>query len=116
MCGFTTRRAGRGSALASLVEEADRHSGPMPVPTLLLRASTLVNSTEEVKARFPNIEVQEIEGAHFLQLERPHEVNDAIRNFIRGVPMDSHAESPGKSHADPPQDLPKGPPREPDND
>jgi pimeloyl-ACP methyl ester carboxylesterase len=71
------------TALASLVAEAHLHEGPMPVPTLLLRASTRVNSTEEVKARFPNIEVQEIEGAHFLQLERPKEVNDAIRDFIR---------------------------------
>lgn len=72
------------SALASLFEEAGKHSGAMPVPTLFLRASTLINSADEIKARFPNIEVREIEGAHFSQLERPKEVNDAIRNFIRG--------------------------------
>ena len=73
------------TALASLVEEAEKHSGPMPVPTLFLRAATNVNSADEIKARYRNIEIREIEGAHFLQLERPKEVNDAIRDFIRGL-------------------------------
>lgn len=70
------------TALASLFEEADKHSGDMPAPTLFLRAATAVNSADEIKARFPNIELAEIDGAHFLQLEHPAEVNEAIRGFI----------------------------------
>jgi len=70
------------TALASLVEEAEKHSGPMPVPTLFLRAATNVSSADEIKSRFPNIELAEIGGAHFLQLEHPAEVNSAIRGFI----------------------------------
>ena len=71
------------TALASLLEEADKHSGAMPVPTLFLRAATNVNSADEIKARFPNIELAEIDGAHFLQLEHPEEVNEAIRGFLK---------------------------------
>ena len=70
------------SALASLFKETHTHEGPMPVPTLVLRAATFRNSPEELQARFPNIELQEIDAAHFLQLERPEEVNKAIRGFI----------------------------------
>jgi pimeloyl-ACP methyl ester carboxylesterase len=69
------------TALASLFAETHLHEGPMPVPTLFLRASTNVNSADEIKTRFPNIEIREIEGAHFLQLERPKEVNEAIGAF-----------------------------------
>lgn len=70
------------TALASLMKEAEKHSGDMPTPTLFLRAATAVNKADEIKDRFPNIELTEIDGAHFLQLERPEEVNKAIRGFI----------------------------------
>ena len=70
------------TAMANLLDEAEKHSGDMPVPTLCLQAAAGGTPAHEIKARFPNIELAEIDGAHFLQLERPAEVNDAIRGFI----------------------------------
>ncbi|MCH8813719.1 MAG: alpha/beta hydrolase [Chloroflexi bacterium] len=70
------------TAMGSIWEEAEKHSGDMPVPTLFLLAATTTGAADKIKARFPNIELEEIDAAHFLQLERPKEVNDAIRGFI----------------------------------
>lgn len=73
------------TALSSLIEEMGCEGCSVPVPTLMLRASTLVNPADELQQRFPGIEVREIEGAHFLQLEHPDEVNAAIQVFIDGL-------------------------------
>lgn len=70
------------TAIASLFEEMSREGCAVPVPTLMLRASSLANPAEELIERYPGIVVKEIEGAHFLQLEHPDEVNAAIRGFI----------------------------------
>lgn len=73
------------TAMASLVEEMGAPGGPVPVPTLHLRASTFINPADELRERHPGIEVREIEGAHFLQLERPTEVNAAVREFVESL-------------------------------
>lgn len=73
------------TALASLIEETGKLSGPVPVPTLHLRASTHVSSAEDIRERHPGIEVRELDGTHFLQIEHPDEVNSAIRGFLQKV-------------------------------
>lgn len=73
------------TALASLAEEMAAPGGPVPVPTLHLRAATNINSADEIRERHPGIEVLEMDAAHFLQMERPVEVNAAIRGFIEGL-------------------------------
>jgi pimeloyl-ACP methyl ester carboxylesterase len=77
------------TALVSLVEEMSRDGCPVPVPTLMIRASTLVNSPDDLLDRFPGLEVREIAGAHFLQLERPDEVNNAIREFLARLEVEA---------------------------
>jgi pimeloyl-ACP methyl ester carboxylesterase len=70
------------SALESLLHEAGTYAGPSPVPTLCLLAATSIYAPDAIKERYPNVEVRQIDAAHFLQLERPTEVNEAIREFL----------------------------------
>ena len=46
--------------------------------------STPVTGSEVIARLIPNAELKIVDGAgHFVQLERPDEVNDAIRGFLR---------------------------------
>lgn len=70
------------TALESLLEDASAFEGPMPVPALYLLAATSVYTADAIKERYPDLEVKQIDAAHFLQLERPEEVNAAVREFL----------------------------------
>lgn len=73
------------TAMESLLEDASAFEGPMPVPALYLIAATSVYSPDAIKERYPNLELKQIDAAHFLQLERPDDVNAAIWEFLAGL-------------------------------
>ena len=52
--------------------------------------STPSTASEVIAGSIPEARCIEIDGAgHFVQLERPDEVNDAIREFVSHVPVES---------------------------
>ncbi len=73
------------SALGSTVAPENIAPGPIPVPTLFMRASTQISSADDVRSRYPGVEVQDIDAAHFLQMENPEAFNDVLRRFIEEV-------------------------------
>jgi pimeloyl-ACP methyl ester carboxylesterase len=70
------------TAIASLLDEKVMQPGAPPVPTLFLRASTQFASEEELRERYPGIDVHTLEAAHFVQLEKPDETNTLIDRFL----------------------------------
>jgi pimeloyl-ACP methyl ester carboxylesterase len=74
------------SALASTFETSARLRGPLPVPSLFIRAATQYASADQIREHIPAIEVAEIDCAHFVQLFSPGETNQAIRRFLEGLP------------------------------
>src|SRR5437867_1059857 len=59
------------TALASTLSEESMPAGPIPVPSLFVRAATLPASEDELKARYPGMEVVTVDAAHFVQMEKP---------------------------------------------
>ncbi len=73
------------TALSDLLSPANVAGGPIPVPTLFVRASTQISSAEDITARYPGIQVREVDAAHFLMLENPAEFNALLHRFIEEV-------------------------------
>lgn len=73
------------SAIESLLDETNLPSGTIPVPALFVRAAMHVASADEIRARYPGIEVAEVDCAHFVQLERPAEFNAILSQFLEGL-------------------------------
>jgi len=73
------------TALSDTLSPENLVPGPIPVPALFARASTQISSAEEIKARYPGVQVQDIDAAHFLQMENPEAFNELLRRFIEEV-------------------------------
>jgi pimeloyl-ACP methyl ester carboxylesterase len=74
------------TALASAFEASATLRGPLPVPSLFIRAATQYASAEQIREHIPTIAIAEIQCAHFVQLFSPDETNRAIRKFLESVP------------------------------
>ena len=74
------------TALASSFSEENLTFGPLPVPSLFVRAATLPATEDELKERYPGMEVVSVDAAHFIQLEKPEELNAILRRFIGALP------------------------------
>jgi pimeloyl-ACP methyl ester carboxylesterase len=70
------------TAIASTVAPESRAAGPIPVPALFIRAATQLGSAEQLRARYPGLEVADVQAAHFLQMEKPEETNRIIEQFL----------------------------------
>jgi pimeloyl-ACP methyl ester carboxylesterase len=73
------------TAIASVFDEMAK-PGPLPVPSLFIRAATQYATPEQIKELMPGIEVAEVDAPHFLQLEKPEETNRIIRDFVGSLP------------------------------
>lgn len=73
------------TALASTLDAEHDVPGPVPVPSLFIRASTHLASEDALQSRFPGMKVVTVPCAHFVQLERPTETNDLIKRFLEGL-------------------------------
>jgi pimeloyl-ACP methyl ester carboxylesterase len=74
------------TAIESVFARREQEPGPLPVPSLFIRAATQYATPEQIRAQLPGIEVAEVDCAHFLQLEKPEETNQLIRNFVEALP------------------------------
>lgn len=73
------------TALSDLLSHENVAAGPIPVPTLFVRASTQISSAEDITTRYPGIQVREVDAAHFLMLENPAEFNALLHRFIEEI-------------------------------
>lgn len=70
------------SALESTLAEENMVPGPLPVPSLYIRASTQLASAEEIRERYHGMRVEEFDAAHFLHMERPKEFNALLARWL----------------------------------
>jgi pimeloyl-ACP methyl ester carboxylesterase len=73
------------SAIESTLAPESCVAGPIPVPAVFLRAVNLFASGDQLRERYPGMEVQEFDCSHFVQMERPAETNAAIEKFVEQV-------------------------------
>lgn len=73
------------SALESTLSEENMPAGPLPVPALYVRAATQMASADELRGRYPGMVVEEIDSAHFLQMEKPAAFNEMLGQFLEGL-------------------------------
>ncbi len=74
------------SAIESTLSPESCVPGPIGVPAVFLRAANLFATAEQLKERYPGLEVAEFDCSHFVQMERPTETNAAITKFIEALP------------------------------
>ena len=70
------------TALASTLSDENCPPGPLPVPSLFVRAATFLGTEDELRQRYPGLEVVEVDAAHFLHMEKPAEFNSILRRFL----------------------------------
>ena len=73
------------TALVSTLAPENMPAGPIPVPAMFVRAATQTAGADEIRARYPGIEVAEVDAAHFLQMEKPEETNRILSRFLEGI-------------------------------
>ena len=73
------------TALESTLAAENMPAGPIPVPAMFVRAATQTASADEIRARYPGIEVAEVDAAHFLQMEKPEATNRILSRFLEGI-------------------------------
>jgi pimeloyl-ACP methyl ester carboxylesterase len=73
------------TAIASTLSEENYPPGPVPVLSLFVKAATLQATEEQLKERYPGMEVASVDAGHFIQLEKPAELNTLISDFLEKV-------------------------------
>ena len=70
------------TAIDSTISAESMVPGPIPVPSLYIRAATAYATEDQVRERYPGLEVHTVESAHFIQMEKPTETNALIAAFL----------------------------------
>jgi pimeloyl-ACP methyl ester carboxylesterase len=70
------------TAIRSTLSEENYPPGPMPVPSLFVKAATLQATEEQIKERYPGMEVVSMDAAHFCHMEKPEEFNAILSRFL----------------------------------
>jgi pimeloyl-ACP methyl ester carboxylesterase len=73
------------TALPSTLDEANYPPGPVPVPSLFVKAATLQATEEQIKERYPGMEVVSFDAGHFVHMEKPQEFNTIISKWLEKV-------------------------------
>lgn len=74
------------TALADTISEHNMPGGPVPVPSLFVRAATLPATEDELTTRYPGMQVETVDAAHFIQMEKPAEFNAILKRFLEKLP------------------------------
>lgn len=69
--------------MKSILNEENKPAGPLPVPSLFIRAEEPSLATEDgLRERYPGMSVISVPAAHFVQMEQPAATNNIIRDFL----------------------------------
>jgi len=79
----TPQRVMQTAFASTILEESP--PGPVPVPSLFVRAATLRATEEQIKERYPGMEVVSMDTAHFVHMEKPQEFNEILSRFLEKV-------------------------------
>jgi pimeloyl-ACP methyl ester carboxylesterase len=70
------------TALADTIAPENQQPGPIPVPSIFIRAETQFASEDDLRSRFPGLGVITVPSAHFVQMEQPAATNNIISDFL----------------------------------
>jgi pimeloyl-ACP methyl ester carboxylesterase len=73
------------TAFASTLSEENYPAGPLPVPSLFIRAATLQATEEQIKQRYPGMEVVSMDTGHFNHMEKPEEFNEIVSRWLEKI-------------------------------
>lgn len=73
------------TALEDTIRSQNMSPGTIPVPALYIRAATAFAEEEELRDRYPGLDVVTADCAHFVMLERPAETNELIDKFVEAL-------------------------------
>jgi len=70
------------TAMKDLLSATNQSVGPIPVPSLFIRAQTASASEDQLRDAFPGMGVITVPAAHFVQMEQPAATNNIISDFL----------------------------------
>lgn len=70
---------------SSLLSEENIPKGDIPVPSLSIRAKTHLATEDQLRERYPGMEVITVDCGHMIQMEKPQEFNRILRAFLEGL-------------------------------
>lgn len=70
------------TALRSALSPENQKAGPIPVPSLFIRAQTAYATEEQMREHVPGMGVITVPAAHFVQMEQPAATNNIISDFL----------------------------------
>lgn len=70
------------TALASALSPENQGAGPIPVPSLFIRAQTQYATEDQLRERYPGMSIITVPAAHFVQMEQPAATNNIIADFL----------------------------------
>ncbi|HEV8574674.1 MAG TPA: alpha/beta hydrolase [Dehalococcoidia bacterium] len=73
------------TALVSTLSEENYPPGPVPIPSLFVKAATLQVTEEQIKERYPGMEVVSMDTGHFNHMEKAEEFNAILSRFLENV-------------------------------
>ena len=73
------------TAIASTIDEANYPPGAVLVPSLFVKAATLQATEDQIKERYPGMEVVSMDAGHFVHMEKPVEFNTILSRFLEGL-------------------------------
>lgn len=73
------------TALKSTLDDVNYPPGPLPVPALFVKAATLQATEDQIRERYPGMEIVSMETGHFVHMEKPQEFNSILSRFLEKV-------------------------------
>ena len=70
------------TALRDILTDRNQAAGPIPVPSLFIRAQTAYASENDLRKHIPGMGVVTVPSAHFIQMEQPAATNNIIADFL----------------------------------
>lgn len=70
------------TALRSALSPENQTAGPIPVPSLFIRAQTAYATEDQLREHVPGMGVITVPAAHFIQIEQPAATNNIISDFL----------------------------------
>jgi pimeloyl-ACP methyl ester carboxylesterase len=70
------------TAIVSTMDETNYPPGPVPVPSLFVRAATLQATEYQITQRYPGMEVVSMDAGHFVHMEQPDEFNAIMSRWL----------------------------------